>query len=144
MSATINSMCARVLGKDRHISHLRGTSTHLPKGKSCWIRLISTKGACNSHCLCCGTAFVSDHRIVGAHAALVVQNKVLVVVAATCSGCNTGERQFTYGGQAVAIAEAGKAWFGAMMNTGTVAKKAYVTEMERLDNDFEVTIRGWF
>ena len=59
---------------------------------------------------------------VGAHAALVVQNKVLVVVAATCSGCNTGERQFTYGGQAVAIAEAGKAWFGAMMNTGTVAK----------------------
>lgn len=71
----------------------------------------------------CGTAFrESGNRFVGAHAALVVQNKVLVVVAATCSGCNTGERQFTYGGQAVAIAEAGKAWFGAMMNTGTVAK----------------------
>ena len=136
MSATINSMCARVLGKDRHISHLRGTSTHLPKSES-WIRLILTHGACNSHCLCCGTAFVSDHRIVGAHAALVVQDKVLVVVAATCCRCNTGEREFTYGGRAVAIAEVGKAWFGRMRSTGQLVKKAYVTEMERLDNDFE-------
>ena len=115
------------------------------KENVCINQPIFAHGACNSHCLCCGTAFrESRNRIVKALAALVVQNKVLVVVAATCSGCNTGERQFTYGGQAVAIAEAGKAWFGAMMNTGTVAKKAYVTEMERLDNDFEVTIRGWF